>query len=227
MLYRYTGQEDIIIGTPIAGREHPDLENQIGCFVNTIALRDILTGENSFAQVLKRVKQTAEEAYEHQIYPFDLLVSELDLERDMSRSPIFDVMVVLQNIEATDFSLDKVKISEFESGFSVAKFDLTFEFVETKEGLWLALNYNTNLFSEPKIENIVGHLKQLMQSLIENVNTPISILNILSESEKQRLLVELNNTSTNYPRDKTLVTLFEEQVEKTPDNVLILFEGFL
>jgi amino acid adenylation domain-containing protein/non-ribosomal peptide synthase protein (TIGR01720 family) len=224
LLYRYTGQPDIIIGTPIAGRDHPDLEDQIGCFVNTLALRDILAGENSFAQVLKRVKQTAQEAYEHQIYPFDLLVSELDLDRDMSRSPIFDVMVVLQNIETTDFNLGDVKISEFDSGFSVAKFDLTFEFVEIKDGLWLNISYNTRLFSEDKIQNIAGHLKQLMQSILENVNTPISILNILSKTEKQRLLVEFNNTSTNYPRDKTIVALFEEQVEKIPDNIAIIFE---
>jgi amino acid adenylation domain-containing protein/non-ribosomal peptide synthase protein (TIGR01720 family) len=223
LLYRYSGQPDIIIGTPIAGRDHPDLEDQIGCFVNTLALRDRLVGEQSFVQTLKCVKQTTESAYEHQIYPFDLLVSELNLNRDVSRSPIFDVMVVLQNIETTNFSLGEVKISEFDSGFRVAKFDLTFEFVETSEGLWLALNYNTNLFSESRINNMAGHFQQLLLSIMENVHTPISTLNILSSTEKQRLLVEFNNTRTNYPRDKTLIALFEKQVDETPDNIAIIF----
>ncbi|MDM8560643.1 amino acid adenylation domain-containing protein [Candidatus Parabeggiatoa sp. HSG14] len=224
LLYRYTGQEDIIIGTPIAGREHPDLENQIGFYVNMLALRDTINGSDCFTDILKKSKQSAEESYEHQIYPFDRLVNELDLAHDMSRSPLFDVVVTLQNDEPLAFRLGDVKVSDFDTPFNVAKFDLSFLFVETNNTLQLGINYNTDIFHFETINRMAEHIEQLMLSIVDHVDTPISTLNILSKTEKQRLLVEFNNTTTDYPFDKTVVALFEENVEKNPDAIAIVFE---
>jgi amino acid adenylation domain-containing protein len=222
LLYRYTEQEEIIIGTPIAGRNHPDLEQQIGFFVNTLALRDTLTGADSFVDVLKKVKHTAEEAYEHALYPFDRLVNELNLIRDMSRAPIFDVMVVLQNIDYEELRLGDIKISEFDNEFGVAKYDLIFEFAETPDQLQLVIRYSTKLFGEKRIQNTAGHLKQLVINILRDSQRPISRLNMLSETEKQHLLVKFNDTMVEYSRDKTIVDLFEEQVERIPNEIAIL-----
>ena len=227
LLYRYTGQEDIIIGSPIAGRNHPDLEDQIGFYVNTLALRDTAAGHEDFLTVLHRVKQNTTNAFDHQMYPFDRLVDELQLERDMSHAALFDVMVMLQNVEVTDLNLPNLQISPFvqESAWDTSRFDLMFHFIEQDEQLQLELNYNTNLFRMERVQQMGGHFKHLVESILNQPTLPLARLNILSNSEREMLLEGFNNQHQAYPDDSTVIELFEAQVAKTPDHIALSFEN--
>ncbi|KPA18710.1 plipastatin synthase subunit D [Candidatus Magnetomorum sp. HK-1] len=225
LLYRYTGQEDIIIGSPIAGRNHPDLEDQIGFYVNTLALRDKINGNDSFKKLLKKVKQTTTDAFEHQVYPFDRLVKELNIQRDVSRSPVFDIMMVLQNNDIKKIELDNLEISHFEYETGISQFDLTLNFINDENILCLYLNYNSDLFEKDRIIRFALHFEELLKNILNNHDQLINDLNILTASEKQQLLLNFNDTKTDYPADKTIVDLFEEQVEKTPDNIAIIYNN--
>ncbi|MCB0564419.1 MAG: amino acid adenylation domain-containing protein [Lewinellaceae bacterium] len=223
LLYRYTNQTDIVLGTPSAGRTHPDLHDQIGFYVNTLVLRTQLEGEQSFTALLQQVKATALAAFEHELYPFDRLVEELDVPRDMSRSAVFDVMIVLQNNEQSRLELGDVAI-EFEPvQADISKFDLTFSFAESEAGLEAAINYNTDLLRADRVERMFEHLETLIQSVLQAPDHPIEHLDILPEAEKALLLHAFNDTGTDYPADKTIAELFEEQVERTPDNIAVVF----
>ncbi|MBU0485482.1 MAG: amino acid adenylation domain-containing protein [Proteobacteria bacterium] len=224
LLFRYSGQEDCIIGSPIAGRNHPDLENQIGFYVNILVLRDTLTGNDSFKTLLGQVKQTALEAYEHQDYPFDLLVEELAVNRETSRSPLFDVMLVLQNNEQATAPAVDLKISALEIDPGISQFDLTFNFIEQPEALSFYINYNTDIFTEERILRMGEHFRELVKSLAADPDCKIDLLNILPSGEMTRLLEEFNATGKDYPADQTIVDLFEEQVRQTPNHLAVVFE---
>jgi amino acid adenylation domain-containing protein len=225
LLYRYTGQDDIIVGCPIAGREHPDLQDQIGFYVNTLVLRDHVGKEDTFTDVLNKVRQTATEAYEHKPYPFDRLVNELSLERDVSRSPLFDVSVNLTNIDPEEFRLGEVRVSPYDSEFSAAKVDLSFDFSEAQDKLQCSIIYSSDLFREEKIRNLAGHFTELVRCVLAGSEQPISRLNILTGAERKRLLDEVNGTAAEYPGEKTLVDLFEQQAQETPALEAVTFEG--
>jgi amino acid adenylation domain-containing protein len=223
LLHRYTNQEDIIIGSPVSGRIHPDLEHQIGFYVNTLALRDEVKPEDSFVSVLEKVKQTTLDAYQHQIYPFDRLPDDLKLSRDLSRAPIFDVMLVLAN-QASPLPQPKgLNISEYEIDASVSKFDLSFEVAEKQTHLDIGINYNTDLFKEDTIRRMASHIEALSTSLIQEPNQPVSSLNMLSNDERQAVLFHFNNHRHPFPQDKTLSELFEEQVRKTPNHIALIY----
>ncbi|WP_408025052.1 condensation domain-containing protein, partial [Tenacibaculum sediminilitoris] len=163
LLYRYTGTKDIVIGTPISGRVHPDLENQIGFYLNTLVLRDQLSSDMSYENLLSKVRETCLEAYEHQLYPFDLLVEELDISRDLSRSPLFDVMIVWQDgIKESSEVLNDIEVQEGEATFVNSKFDLTFYFSNREGELHLTIEYNTSLFTSSRISRISRHIEELM-----------------------------------------------------------------
>ncbi len=224
LLFRYTGQEDIIIGSPIAGRNHPDLEDQIGFFVNTLALRDTVSGNETFKSLLAKVRQTTLEAIMHQMYPFDRLVKELDIQRDVSRSPLFDVMLVLQNTEEVNADFENLEITPFEYETGLSQFDLTLIFTEDEGKLRLDMNYNTDLFEKETISRMGTHFEVFLKGISEDANQLIADPDILSEAEKQQILTDFNDTAAEYPKEKTLVDLFEEQVERTPDNIAVIFE---
>ncbi|MBF0498176.1 MAG: amino acid adenylation domain-containing protein, partial [Deltaproteobacteria bacterium] len=225
LLHRYTGQEDILLGFPMAGRNHPDLENQIGFYVNILILRDAIRKHDTFPEVLERIKQTMTEAFDHQVYPFDILVDELNLDKDVSRPPIFDVGVTLQNNDRLALNLDKIKISDFENDWDISKIDLLFTFTEMDTQLRLDLTYNTDLFQEATIRRMTDHLEELIKSVLGGIQKPIDQLNILSQAEKHKLLEEFNATATSYPQDTTLVALFEQQAAKSPDSPAVEYEG--
>jgi amino acid adenylation domain-containing protein/FkbH-like protein len=225
LLYRYTSQEDLIVGSPIAGRNHPDLEDQIGFYVNTLALRDSLRGTDTFRTVLRKVKQTTVEAYDNQIYPFDMFVEELDLKRDVSRSPLFDVMVVLQNNERPEENPEGLKITGIDIEMGISQFDLTFNFNEMEEKLQFEINFNTDLFRQETIERLRDHLIELANSAVESPSFFIGKLNLLTIPERKQLLEDFSDGRADSPREKTIVDLFEEQVEKTPDCIAVAFEG--
>ena len=229
LLYRYTNQNDIIVGTPIAGREHPDLEGQIGLYLNTLAIRTKIEKSYSFLDVLEHQKETLLSAYEHQNYPFDELVNKLNLQRDTSRSVLFDVMVVLQNqsqlhsIKA-DSNLEGIQVEDYIVDRSTSQFDISFTFVE-KEGLELSIEYNIDIYDEFFIEPMFAHYENLMNQAIDTPKDPILFIEYITEEEKDQLQEAFNDTKVDYPKNKTIIDLFEEQVKKTSHNIALVFEG--
>ncbi len=223
LFHRYTGQTDIILGSPIAGRVHEDLEDQIGFYVNTLPLRDTIDSDLSFKDILGFVRNTCTEAFDNQDYPFDRLVEDLDIKRDLSRSPLFDVMLVLQNNERTAVDFDGLEFSPYNNKNHISKFDMTYSFAEREGYLYCGIEYNTDIYSEDRIKRMIEHLKTLISSVVENPETMIKNLQIIPPKEKNRILNVFNDTKIDFPSSKTIVDLFEEQVERTPDNVAVVF----
>ncbi|MGF1990763.1 MAG: amino acid adenylation domain-containing protein [Nostoc sp. ZfuVER08] len=225
LLYRYTGQTDILVGSPIANRNKAEIESLIGLFVNVLILRTELSGDLSFQKLLRRVKSTALEAYIHQDLPFEKLVEELQPNRDLSYNPLFQVMFVLQNVQISNPTLSDVSVF-YEEGYNgTSKFDLTLFMEDFEQGLLATCEYNTDLFNADTITRMLGNFQTLLESIISDTQQCISNLQILTPSELQQLLVEWNDTQTDYPQDKYIHQLFEEQVEKTPDAVAVVFEN--
>src|SRR5258708_6745925 len=230
LLYRYTGQKDIIIGSPIAGREHVDLEDEIGFYVNTLALRTRFKNTDSYKDLVENIKRTTLGAYEHQLYPFDELVDELQLHRDISRNPLFDVQVIVQNggLNTKDQNRQFRELNV--SGYAGAKkltsvFDMVFNFSDSESGLGLYITYNSDIYSGQLVTQLADHLEQLMDAIVQYPDSPINQLNFLGEKDRQRLLVGFNDTEEIYPSGQTLVSLFEIQVRKIPDEVAVVFLG--
>jgi len=223
LLYRYTGQEDISVGTPIANRNRAELEGLIGFFVNTLVLCTDLSGEPSFRELLKRVREAALGAYAHQDLPFEMLVNALQPERDLSHTPLFQVMFILQNAPMEALELPGLTLSQLEVGTGVATFDLTLAIGEGPDGLSGALEYNTDLFDAATIQRMVGHFQTLLEGIVADPDQPISTLPLLTETEGHQLLVEWNDTATDYPQDRCIHHLFEAQVERTPDVIAVAF----
>jgi amino acid adenylation domain-containing protein len=227
LLYRYSGQQDIAIGTPVAGRQQQELEGLIGFFINTIVLRSNLTGSDSFSELLQQVRNTTLEAYSHQEVPFEKVVEAVAKDRDLSNSPLFQVMMVFQNTpDVQQLKLGEVELSAGISGQSAhttAKFELTFNVSESAAGLNVSIEYCTDLYSEGTIIKMITHLKQLLNAVVTDPAQSIEKLPMLTSDETKQLLNEFNDYSVNYPTDKTIVDLFEEQVAITPNNIAIEF----
>ncbi|AOX00349.1 hypothetical protein BJP34_13585 [Moorena producens PAL-8-15-08-1] len=224
LLYRYSGQSDILVGTPIANRNRREIEPLIGFFVNTLVLRTQFPENIGFAEVLKRVRQTAIEAYGHQDLPFEKLVQELQLQRSLSHNPLFQVMFALQNATMGTIEIPGLTCSQLETESVVAKFDLSLSMKETSVGLQGEWIYNSDLFDGTTIRRWIEHFQVLLEGIVANPQQPVSQLPLLTEPERHQLLVEWNNTATDYPQDKCIHQLFEEQVERTPDAVAVVFE---
>jgi hypothetical protein len=224
LLHRYSGQDDIVVGTAIAGRNRQELENLIGFFVNTLALRTDLSGTPSFSQLLSRVREICLKAYAHQDLPFEKLVAELQVQRDMSRHPLFQVMLVLQPPALQDMHLPGLTINELAVTQETAKFDLTLSLEEHPDGLTGTIEYSTDLFNAGTITRLAGHFQTLLEAVVEQPETAIAELPPLTAPERHQLLVEWNATKTDYPKDKCVHQLFEEQVAKTPDAIALVFE---
>ncbi|MGB8344240.1 MAG: condensation domain-containing protein, partial [Ktedonobacteraceae bacterium] len=221
-LYRYTQQEDIVVGTPVAGRVRPELEALLGCFVNTLALRTNLAGNPSFHEVLQRVKQVTLQAYDHQEVPFEKLVEELHPERDLSRNPLFQVMFILQNGPVGARELADVTITTLEMENLTAKFDLSLCLEETEEGLRGYLEYSSDLFETSSIERMHGHLQTLLEGIVANPDQRIGNLPFLTERERWQMLVAWNASDMDFPRECSLPELFEAQVERTPEALAVV-----
>ena len=220
LLHRYTAQHDVRVGVPIAGRTREELGNQIGFFVNTLVLRDQVNSDEPFVALLDRVKRTAEAAYEHQRYPFDRLVDELDLPRDLSRSPLFDVMVAYEAEPDIALSAGGLDVREIRLESGVTKFDLTLAFAEAGGGLDVEIEYNTDLFRADRIARMAGHLAQLMASVVADEGAPIGRIAVIPERERRQILESFNDTAVARGPD-TIVSLFERQVAQTPDRVAV------
>jgi len=224
LLYRYSGQRDIVVGSPIANRQRSELESLIGLFVNTLVLRVVIEDNDNVEKLLQKVRKVAIETYIHQDLPFEQLVKALQPERSLAHSPLFQVMFVLQNTPQVPLDLPGVKLTPLETDTVTAKFDLTLLLQETEQGLIGTWEYNSGLFEVNTIERMAQHYQNLLHAMVEDLFQPVARLPLLSEEEKQQLLVEWNYSVADYPQDKCIHQLFEEQVERTPDAVAVVFE---
>lgn len=224
LLYRYTGQDDIAVGSQIANRSRVELETLIGFFANTLVMRTSLAGSPTFRELLSRVRETALEAYAHQDLPFEKLVKELNPARDSGGIPFIRVMLVLQNVPARspDFPGLDVKLDTVDNGNS--KLDLVLILTEAHEGIQGKLEYNTDLFDRETIERMTGHFLTLLEAVAAAPDELLSGLPLLTEVERHRMLVEWNDTGSDYPKNKCIHELFEQQVERVPEAVALVFE---
>ena len=225
LLSRYSGQADIVIGTPIAGRNRAELENLIGFFVNTLVLRTDLSGDPSFIELLDRVRETAMGAYAHQDLPFERLVEELSPDRDLSHNPVFQVMLVLQNLPAASQKMGDIEATPFGGGTPNSKFDITLIASEVANGLRVSIVYSTDLFDAATIERMLGHFEVLLKGIVEHSATRISELPLLAKEEQHKLLVDWNSTTAAYPRELCLHQLLQEQATQRPESIAVEFEG--
>ncbi|MDY6838555.1 MAG: amino acid adenylation domain-containing protein [Thermodesulfobacteriota bacterium] len=223
LLHRYTGQEDIAVGSPIANRNRIELEGLIGFFLNTLVLRTDLSDDPTFRELLARVRETALEAYAHQDVPFERLVEKLQPERDLSRTPLFQVMFVLRDGRRQTLELSGVTVTPMEVDTGTSKFDLILFVAEGEDGLRGTVEYNTDLFHKTTIARMLGHYERLLEAIVSDPDQRVGALPLLTAPERHQLLVEWNNTRTEYPGKQWVHQLFESQVERTPDAVAVVF----
>ena len=219
LLHRYTSQEDILVGSPIAGRTQVETEGLIGPFINTLVLRIDLSGNPSFLELLQRVRSTTLDAYVNQDLPFERLVKELQPDRDLRRPPFFQVMFNLENLPQKAVGVQNLEIEEFEFDSGTTHFDLELEITENRQGLYCLMSYNLDLFDSSTINRLLGHYQTLLQGLANHPDQPLSELPLLTEHERHQLLVEWNDTRTHYPQELCVHHVFEDQVRRTPNAV--------
>ncbi len=224
LLARYTGEEDIVVGIPIANRMRVEFESLMGCFVNSLVLRSQLHGNPTFLELLQQVRQTALNAYAHQDLPFEQLVEALQPERSLSHSPVFQVMFAWENVQMEALDLPNLQIETFKTDHFTARIDLNVEMMETERGLQGIFEYNTDLFARSTIERMVGHFQNLLEMIASNPNQRVYELSVLTKLEFQQILFDWNHTYVNYPQDVCLHELVESQVERTPDAIALAFE---
>jgi amino acid adenylation domain-containing protein len=223
LLHRYSGQDDILVGSPIAGRNRAELENLIGFFVNTMVLRNDLSGDPTFLELLKRTREVSLGAYAHQDMPFEKLVEEIQPERDLSRQALFQVMFVLHNAPRTNLEIAGLTIDAMRVHNRTSKFDLLFSIREEEEGLRCVMEYSTDLFDDPTIARMMAQFQTLLEGIVADPEQRISDLPLLTDAEELQLLSQWNETRADYPRDRLVHQLFEAQVKRTPDDVAVSF----
>ncbi|MEU3648454.1 non-ribosomal peptide synthase/polyketide synthase [Lentzea sp. NPDC034063] len=223
LLQRLSGQNDIAVGTVSSGREQPEVERLVGIFVNTLVLRSEIDGRRGFRELLADVRETVLDAFAHQDLPFERVVDELQPDRDTSRSPLFQVMVTLQNAGNRLPGLDGLAVSEFALPITKATFDLGFEFEEHDDGLRGLVDYNTDLFDAATIDRMIGHLGVLFAAVVADPDRPVARLDLLTGTEQEQLVVSWNDTDVVVP-PATWPELFEQQVAKTPDATAVVFQ---
>ncbi|MBE9205825.1 amino acid adenylation domain-containing protein [Nostoc sp. LEGE 06077] len=224
LLSRYSRQDDLCIGSPIANRTHSQTDSLIGFFVNTLILRNQIKPEQSFIEFLQQTRQTCLDAYAHQDIPFELLVEKLQPERSISYNPLFQVMFALENNESPDLSLPGLDIQWLGVKGAIAKFDLTLMVMEYDNRLNCSWEYATDLFDKATIQRMAEQFEVLLKGIIDNPNQPINTLPLMTAAELLQLQ-GWNQTHTEYPHNKTLVDLFEAQVTKNPHHIALVFES--
>jgi len=223
LLHRYSGQAEFTVGIPIANRTRTEFERLIGFFVNTLVLRADLFGDPTFEKILQRVRKVSLEAYAHQDLPFEKLLAELNIKRDLGRNALFQTMFVLQNAPAAQFKLPGLRIEEIPVSSEASKFDLTFVINETEQDAWISIEYSTDLFTQETIERLLGHYLSLLNAALLSPQEKISKMPLLTEVERNQILCEWNNTQAEYPLDKCVHVLFEDQVKSAPETVAVVF----
>ncbi len=223
-LSKYSRQEDIVIGSPISGRTHRDTEGMLGMFVNTLAMRGKPEKNKTFSDFLAEIKETCFKAYENQEYPFEELVEAVDVQRDMSRNPLFDVMLILQNNENTEFKLGESNAELTGIEGVIVKFDLIFNIEEIENRFEIILGYCTDLYKAETAEEIIKHFVEILKAVTSNEKQKLGNIEMVTADERKLILNDFNATDKAYERGKTIVELFEERVNQTPDNIAFVFE---
>lgn len=224
LLYRYTGQNDFVIGVPVAGREQDELAGQVGFYLNLLALRTRISENDDYAQLLEKTRETTLSAFAHQAYPFDMLVNQLNPDRDISRSPLFDILLSFDNtsIENSELSgLGNAVIQPFTLSSRSNKYDLAFYCYEYAGELQANIEFSRDLFSDAYIERLSRHFVALMKAGIENDSISIHRISYMGEEEQRRLIEVLNKTEVAYPRDITIKELFEKMAAACSDKVAV------
>lgn len=231
LLHKYSGLEDIIIGTPVAGRIHPDLDRLIGFFVNTVPIRSKFNKCDTVEELYQNIKNETLDAYQHQMYPYDRLIEDLRLKRDIGRNPLFDIMLLVQskqdnNNPFSTFLDSKHPYSRLNGqGLRSARFDLTFEYVEGEKSDYLAVNYKTDIYSENKIRCLCEYLEVILSKLPSCRETKIKDIEIVDQDEKIQILKTIDENVAHFSSEKTIVDLFVEQVKRTPEATAVKFRN--
>jgi amino acid adenylation domain-containing protein len=223
LLAKLGNQEDVVIGTPTAGRQHADLENVIGMFINTLPVRNYPKNELPFNEFLSVVKAVTLDCFHHQSYPYEQLIDDLKVKRDLSHNPLFDIMFAYQNFAAPDLKIPGMTLTPYPSNHVIAQFDILLSIYEATDELIVRCDYSKALFKKATIEKFLTYFNKIINAVLTNVHIKIGQIDLLDEQEKQQLLQEFNNTKAPYPHRKTLVDVFEEQVQKTPDSIALIY----
>ncbi|MFT5759603.1 MAG: amino acid adenylation domain-containing protein [Alteromonadaceae bacterium] len=224
LLSRYSGETDIVIGTPIANREQPDVELLIGFFINSLVLRSDVSIASDFNELLAQSKQTTLEAYEYQQVPFEEIVNQLNIAHSLSYSPVFQVMMVLQNNGVSEGEIEGVNVSSVGRESNVSKFDLMLSAAEREEGIVLGWAYSSDLFESTTIERMANSFTVLLDAIIADSQMPLMELPLMAVSEQQKSLSLLQNSAPNYTQDKCIHELFEEQADAEPKAIALVFD---
>lgn len=223
LLSRYSSQDDLVIGTPVANRNHPEIENLIGFFANTLAIRIKIEGNPTLLDFLKQVQEGTEGAFAHQDLPYGLLVKTLQPDRNLKQNPLFQVMFDFQNFPAKSLELPELTLIPMELESLSSKFDLTLSMGESPEGLIGSFEFDLRRFDRQTVQRMCGHLHALLEVFIENLHRPLSQISLVSPQERHQLLVEWNQTATTYPSEMALHHLIEKQAERTPSEIALVF----
>jgi non-ribosomal peptide synthetase component F len=223
LLHRYTGQEDIIVGSPTSGRNNPQTHDLIGFFVNTLALRTNFSKQQTFSELLAQVREVALSAFSHQDLPIGKVVEALQPERSSSHSPLFQVMFTYQNTPMPDLDFSGMTVTLEQNAGDTAKFDLSLDVFENVEGFVCVFEYNTDLYNVDRITRLAGHFQKLLEGIVANPEQKVSELPLLTNAEYQQIFTKWNFTEISYPQE-CIHQLFETQVEKTPDNKAIAYQ---
>jgi amino acid adenylation domain-containing protein len=224
LLCRYSGQEDVIVGSPVANRNRPELEGLIGFFVNTLALRTDLSGNPTFKELISRVRDVCFGAFAHRDLPFEKLVEELRPERDLSRNPLFQVMFVLQNTpralpQVTGLTIERMDIQTVTSPFDLSLY------LRERDGKFVGFfEYSTDLFEGARVQRMIGHFQTVLEAIVSDADQSIATLPMLTEAERHQILIEWNGTAADYPKDSCVHELFEGQAARTPESIAVQFE---
>ncbi len=221
LLHRYTGEEDLLVGTPMANRDRVELENLIGLFVNTLVLRTNFSGRPTFRQLLDQVRRTTLEGLSHHDVPFERVVEELNLERDTSRNPLFQVLFAFQNVPIPALVAEGLTLERYEFQESTARLDLELDLQEMPYGFVGWLGYNSDLFEATTVQRMASSFRTLLDGIVEEPDRPVPALPLASAGERHQVLTAWNDTQAAYPRDVCLHQLFEAQAERTPDAVAV------
>ena len=226
LLNKYTSQEDIIIGTPVVGRNNIETYNLIGMFVNTLALRNKINANQSFKDFLINIKENMLNAYKYQTYPFNELLNKLNIHRDTSRNPLFDTMFIYQNTSYKAPSFKDLTAETYIPDTIISKFDLSLEAIPVNNQINLSFTFATSLFDTDFITQMSKHYLNIVTSVLNNLHAKIQSISIMSTDEQNKILYKFNDVASMvYPKDKTIVELFEKQVCQTPDNIAVVFEN--
>lgn len=222
LLSKYTSQEDIVVGSPVAGRHHPDLQNIIGFFINTLALRNSPKDNKPFIEFLLQVKENTLVAFENQDYQFEQLIDTLAIPRDLSRNPLFDTMFVMQNLGNSEITIPDLKFASLDIDYRTAKFDLKMEAMEWQDEIQMGIEYKTGLFKRETIKRLAQHYINILRSIVECPELTISQINLLSDEEKKQVVCDFNQSLTGSRQQRTVKQIFEQQAAESPDNIALV-----